>query len=126
MPARLQVASLRLLCLHTISSQFELVGYGCRARADMVRLLECEEESGGYSSVAGPFTCLPSSLLEDLLQVCSETRGLVKQVLHQLVLPQLQQFTINTRASRHIQTRTELAINWKYYFRAATLMRSRS
>lgn len=70
----------------------------------MNKLLEADEDDSGYKDIPGPFTDLPSSLLEDLTQVIYQQRGLPNETLHQLILPQLESYTVQTRSSRHIQT----------------------
>jgi len=70
----------------------------------MNKLLDADDEDFGFKDIPGPFTDLPSSLLEDLMRVIYELRGLPKETLHQLILPQLQGYTVQTRSSRHIQT----------------------
>ena len=56
----------------------------------MNHLLELEDEKTNYLSYPGPFTDLPSSLLEDLLVELYDRRSLPKEMLHQLILPQLE------------------------------------
>ena len=56
----------------------------------MNKLLEADEDDSGYKDIPGPFTDLPSSLLEDLTQVIYQQRGLPNETLHQLILPQLE------------------------------------
>ena len=51
---------------------------------------EDEESVSGYKAFPGPFTHLPSSILEDIINGLSECRGLPKQMLHQTILPQLE------------------------------------
>lgn len=68
----------------------------------MNRLLMSDGED--YKKVAGPFFDLPSSLLEDIIKVVYEERGLPKESLHQLLLPQLRHYIVRPRASLHIQT----------------------
>ena len=59
----------------------------------MNTLLDADGEDCSYLDIPGPFTQLPSSLLEDLLEIIYELRGLPKETLHQLLLPQLQAIT---------------------------------
>ena len=56
----------------------------------MNKLLDADGDESGYRDIPGPFTNFPSSLLEDLLEVVNDQRGLPKETLHQLILPQLQ------------------------------------
>ena len=84
------VCSLRGACLVTISTQYERICYGCHHRSQMNHLLDLEDEKTNYLSYPGPFTELPSSLLEDLLFVLYDRRCLPKEMLHQLILPQLE------------------------------------
>ena len=56
----------------------------------MNRLLDLEDEQRNYLSYPGPFTQLPSGLLEDLLFLLYDRRCLPKEMLHQLILPQLE------------------------------------
>ena len=44
----------------------------------------------GYKAFPGPFTQLPSSMLEDIIHGINDSRGLPKQILHQTILPQLE------------------------------------
>ena len=58
-------------------------------------LLDMEDEEDpesvtGYKAFPGPFTKLPSSLLEDIINGINDIRGLPKQMLHQTLLPQLE------------------------------------
>ncbi len=57
-------------------------------------LLDVEEEDqesvSGYKAFPGPFTQLPSSILEDIIHGINDSRGLPKQMLHQTILPQLE------------------------------------
>ena len=58
-------------------------------------LLDMEDEEDpesvtGYRAFPGPFTKLPSSLLEDIINGIDDSRGLPKQMLHQTLLPQLE------------------------------------
>ena len=95
MPARCSVRPLRLSCMRTIAAHYDLLCYGCRTRHQMAALLEAEADQGpGYQDFPGPFTSLPASLLEDLVTVISDTRGLLKQMLHQLLQPQLEVTTL--------------------------------
>jgi len=70
----------------------------------MNKLLEADGEERCYRDIPGPFVQLPTSLLEDLMDVIYEERGLPKETLHQLILPQLEGYTVQMRSSRHIQT----------------------
>ena len=77
--------------MSTISDHYEMICYGCRDRSEMNHLLNVEDEKAtSYLSYPGPFLILPSSLLEDLLFVLYDRRCLPKQMLHQLILPQLE------------------------------------
>ena len=104
MPARCSVRPLRLSCMRTIAAHYDLLCYGCRTRHQMAALLEAEADQGpGYQDFPGPFTSLPASLLEDLVTVISDTRGLLKQMLHQLLQPQLEVTTLgDTVNCRHV------------------------
>ena len=84
------VCSLREASLVTISTHYERICYGCHHRSQMNDLLDLEDEKTNYLSYPGPFTHLPSSLLEDLLYVLYDKRSLPKEMLHQLILPQLE------------------------------------
>ena len=90
MPVRPTAPTLRLRCMQTISSKYELICYGCVERVQMNKLLDADGDESGYRDIPGPFTNFPSSLLEDLLEVVNDQRGLPKETLHQLILPQLQ------------------------------------
>ena len=87
-----KVSSLRLACMATISTHYEMICYGCRHKSQMNHLLDLEEEEAGpsYLNYPGPFLEFPSSLLEDLLYVLYDKRSLPKQMLHQVILPQLE------------------------------------
>lgn len=84
------VCSLREACLVAISTHYERICYGCHHRSQMTHLLDLEDEKRNYLSYPGPFTPLPSSLLEDLLLLLYDRRCLPKEMLHQLILPQLE------------------------------------
>eukprot|EP00092_Neocalanus_flemingeri_P048628 GFUD01055542.1.p1 GENE.GFUD01055542.1~~GFUD01055542.1.p1 ORF type:complete len:481 (+),score=77.20 GFUD01055542.1:123-1565(+) len=104
MPVKPSPPSLKRLCMETISSQYQLICYGCTSRTQMNQLLNADEDEGGYLDIPGPFTDLPSSLLEELVQVIYDHKGLPNETLHQLILPQLESYKIQMRSSRHIQT----------------------
>ena len=74
--------------METIAKKYELICYGCTQRSQMNQLLNADDS--GYKDIPGPFTDLPSSLLEDLTEVIYDKRGLPKETLHQLILPQLE------------------------------------
>ena len=74
----------------TIAIKYERICYGCSQRSQMNRLLEADGEERCYRDIPGPFVQLPTSLLEDLMEVIYEERGLPKETLHQLILPQLE------------------------------------
>ena len=76
----------------TISTYYERICYGCQDKSQMNHLLDVEEEEEeeSYLNYPGPFLELPSSLLEDLVSVLYDRRSLPKQMLHQLILPQLE------------------------------------
>jgi len=68
-------------------------------------LLDVENEhEDGYLDYPGPFIDFPSSLLEDLIDVLNDKRRLPKQMLHQIIQPQLKSYTIRATTSKHIQT----------------------
>merc|ERR1712106_1146777 len=98
------MGSLKLRCMQTISSKYELICYGCSERSQMNKLLDADDEDFGFMDIPGPFIDLPSSLLEELMRVIYDLRGLPKETLHQIILHQLQGYTVQMRASRHIQT----------------------
>ena len=82
---------LRQLCMQTIAVQYENICYGCSSREEMNYLLDVEnEEEDGYQDYPGPFVQYPSSLLEDLVSVMNDLRRLPKQMLHQIIQPQLE------------------------------------
>ena len=88
-------APLRTLCIQSIAAHYERICYGCNTRSEMNFLLDMEDEEDqesvtGYKAFPGPFTKLPSSILEDIIYGINDSRGLPKQVLHQTILPQLE------------------------------------
>ena len=77
--------------MEIIARNYEQICYGCRSRMEMNYLLDVDnDEESGYRDFPGPFTDFPSSVLEDLVYVMSDLRGLPKQMLHQIILPQLE------------------------------------
>ena len=77
--------------MRAIATNYEKICYGCNSRSEMNYLLDVEDsEDSGYKAFPGPFTLMPSSILEDLIFVINDTRGLPKQILHQTLLPQLE------------------------------------
>jgi len=104
MPKKPSVQTLKRQCMDTISSKYELICYGCTQRNQMNKLLEADDEESNYKDIPGPFIDLPTSILEDLVKVIYEHRGLPKETLHQLILPQLEGYAVQSRSSRHIQT----------------------
>ena len=58
--------------------------------------VEEEEQESSYLNYPGPFLELPSSLLEDLIALLYDRRSLPKQMLHQLLLPQLEVRTLTS------------------------------
>ena len=70
---------------------YEKICYGCNTRLEMNYLLDVDnDEERGYRDYPGPFLDFPSSLLEDLVWVMNDVRSLPKQMLHQIILPQLE------------------------------------
>ena len=75
----------------TIATHYEIICYGCQHRSQINHFLDVEEEQeNSYSNYPGPFLELPSSLLEELVFVLYDRRSLPKQMLHQVILPQLE------------------------------------
>ena len=56
----------------------------------MTQLLDADFGDKSYRDIVGPFKEFPNSLLEDLLLVIYQEKGLPKELLHQLILPQLE------------------------------------
>ena len=83
--------SLRYFSMKTIGMNYEKICYGCNSKLEMNYLLDVDnDEESGYRDYPGPFLDFPSSVLEDLVWAMNEVRSLPKQMLHQIILPQLE------------------------------------
>ena len=86
--------------MEVVADHYESICYGCSTRDEMNYLLDVENEhEDGYLDYPGPFLDFPSSILEDLIDVLNDKRRLPKQMLHQIIQPQLKVSCPNTRPS---------------------------
>ena len=82
--------------MQAIAVNYEKICYGCSSRSEMNYLLDVDnDEENGYKDFPGPFLDFPSSLLEDLLVIMDDKRKLPKQMLHQIIQPQLEVMVTN-------------------------------
>lgn len=102
MPERRPVKTLRAFSISSICRDFELISYGCcRGLSFSSNLLE----TGDYLLVEGPFSELPSTILEDLMEeIVMQRGGPGNHALHLLIHPQLERFKVTMKMSKHIST----------------------
>ncbi|XP_069694166.1 uncharacterized protein [Periplaneta americana] len=91
MPLRHQPPTLRKASMTVIASHFEKLCYDCPSQNKMIAMIDSEE----YLQFEGPFVHMPSTVLEEMLEVVSERRALHRKHLHVLLQEQIQNLNLS-------------------------------
>ncbi|ODM98086.1 F-box/LRR-repeat protein 20 [Orchesella cincta] len=85
MPRRHSPRTLRRYSMLALAQHWDLICYAAHNVKEMNTLIESED----YLKYEGPFSDMPSGILEDLMEVIRSTRSLNRKFLHLLVKEQL-------------------------------------